>query len=122
VKVHKHLGDRVGKDIFILSISIDPEVDTPERLKQYAKIHGCPSRGWYWLTGDYDEIDRLRRSLGVYDLDPVIDADRTQHAGLVTFGDDRGDRWAALPALMDDQQLTESILRLTRDRRLNKGD
>jgi len=105
----------------MLSISIDPKVDTSARLKQYAESYDCPSRGWYFLTGDYDDIDRLRRALGVYDLDPIVDADQSQHAGIITFGNDRADRWAALPALMDDRQLTEAIVRLTRQRK-QSGD
>ena len=76
-RVHKLLGDRVGRDILFVSISID-EQDTPEKLKAYAENFG-EKKGWYYLTGDYDEIELLRRRLGLYDLDPVIDADKTQH-------------------------------------------
>ena len=98
----------------MLSVSIDPEQDTPEVLKRYWETFGSKP-GWYYLTGDYDEIDALRRSLGVYDLDPIIDADKTQHAGLITFGNDRTNRWSALPALMDARGIVETIRRITRD-------
>lgn len=106
------LGDRVGQDIRMLSISIDPEHDTPEVLEEYWERFGAKP-GWLFLTGDFDEIERLRHSMGVYDLDPEVDADRTQHAGLVTFGNDAIDRWAALPALMDAAGLVRTVRRIT---------
>ena len=98
----------------MISISIDPEFDTSDRLFEYWKSYGS-NPGWTYLTGDYDDIDRLRHAMGVYDLDPVIDADRSQHAGLLTIGNDRIDRWTALPALMDVAGLVETIERVTRE-------
>ena len=60
-------------------------------------------------------LHRLRRELGAYDLDPQIDANPTQHAGFITVGNDRKDRWTALPLLMDTPQLVGTILRISRD-------
>ena len=97
----------------MISISIDPEYDTPEVLTEYAgwyKNHG----DWFFLSGDYDEIDYLRHVLGVYDPDPIIDADKTQHAGLIVFGDDKTDRWSALPGLMPAPHLAKHIARIVR--------
>jgi protein SCO1/2 len=114
VKVHEYLERWMGTDITILSLSIDPEVDTPERLNRYWEVFGSKP-GWLFLTGDYDEIDRLRRELGVYDLDPGVDADKTQHAGIITYGNDRTDRWSALPILMHARQLAQTVVRTTWD-------
>ncbi len=111
-RVHALLGDRVGDDILMLSITLDPKTDTPGVLKRYSDLFGA-KKGWLYLTGNYDEIDLLRRRLGVYDLDPVIDADITQHSGIITFGNDRTDRWAALPALMESAEIVEAIYRFT---------
>lgn len=115
IEVYDYLAGRMGRDMLMLSISIDPEVDTPDALMRYAVIFDGPKPGWLFLTGDYAEIDRLRRSLGVYDLDPVVDADKTQHSGILTFGNDRTNQWAALPAMMDSKGLARTILRITRD-------
>jgi protein SCO1/2 len=115
MRVHQQLGDRVGRDILMLSISIDPVVDTPEAWRQYAARYGGNQPGWLFLTGAADDITLLRRTLGVYDPDPVIDADKTQHTGLITFGNDRTGRWAALPALMPSEELARTILRITRE-------
>ncbi len=113
VIVHDLLGDRMGNNILMLSITLDPEVDTPEVLTEYAELYGGSREGWFYLTGDYEEIEALRHAMGVYDPDPIIDADKTQHAGLVTFGNDRTNRWAALPALMSAREMTEAILQIT---------
>lgn len=118
-RLNELLEPWMGRDITMLSLSIDPKVDTPERLKRYWEAFGSKP-GWLFLTGDYDEIDQLRRQLGVYDLDPVIDQDKTQHAGIVTFGNDRTNRWTALPILMQVRQLAQTVLRTTWDGRWHR--
>jgi protein SCO1/2 len=56
------LGDRLGKDVFLISISRDPDRDTPARLKEYGgRFHAKP--GWMFVTGRHDAIDRLLRAL-----------------------------------------------------------
>ena len=115
-RVHALLGDRVGRDLFLLSITLDPTVDRPTTLKEYAARFG-QFHGWYFLTGNATEIDDLRRKLGAYDLDPVLDADKTQHAGIVIVGNDATNRWSSLPALMDSRQLAQTVLRITRNGR-----
>ena len=113
-RVHALLGDRVGRDLFLLSISLDPAVDRPKTLKEYAARFG-QFHGWYFLTGNDAEIDAIRRKMGAYDLDPALDADKTQHAGIVIVGNDATNRWASLPALMDSRQLAQTVLRITRN-------
>lgn len=119
-RIYELLEPLVGRNITMLSLSIDSNVDTPERLKRYWEVFGSKP-GWLFLTGDYDEIDHLRRELGVYDLDPLIDADKTQHSGIITIGNDRTDRWTALPILMHAEQLASTILRQTYDREWPRG-
>ena len=114
-RVHELFGERMGRDILFLSLTIDSEVDDPAALRHYIEVNGGEKKGWVYLTGDYDEIDQVRRSLGVYDLDPVIDADKSEHSGLITFGNDYTDRWAALPALMNSEEIVETVLRITRE-------
>jgi protein SCO1/2 len=106
-----------GDGLTIVSISLTPDEDSPAALRAYARIYGADRRrpglcGWHFLTGRPDEIDRLRRSLGFYDLDPRIDADITQHAELLLFGNSRSDRWSVLPASLRQPLLIESIRRV----------
>ena len=107
------LGDRFGRDIFFIAVTLTPDVDTPEVLKAYAEQYGAKP-GWTFVTGDKDEIEMLRRKLGVYDPDPVVDADLYSHAGLVTFGNESTGRWSALPGTMDAQEIVRTMLRRTR--------
>src|SRR5258707_6762602 len=62
VRVQKMLGDRVGRDLSMYSITLDPEHDTPEVLNSYVKTFGVGS-GWKFLTGKPEDIELLRRRL-----------------------------------------------------------
>ena len=64
-KIQEAFGDRVGRDVFLVSITVDPEVDTPARLKEYAqKFHAGP--GWIFLTGKKENLDWALYKLGQY--------------------------------------------------------
>jgi protein SCO1/2 len=90
VQVQKLLGDRIGKDLFMYSITIDPKHDTPEVLKEYAdKFHVGP--GWLFLTGDENDIHLIARKLGLpYDLDP---AKYDGHGPTLMLGDEPNGLW-----------------------------
>jgi protein SCO1/2 len=64
-KIQEALGDRVGKDVLLVSISVDPETDTPARLKEYSKkFHAKP--GWLFLTGKKENVDWALYKVGQY--------------------------------------------------------
>ena len=113
LQVRRALGDRVGKDIFIYSISLKPEEDTPAKLKAYAKMHGIePDSGWLLLRASRKDMDLMRERLGFKDSDPVLDADVNQHSGLLRFGNDNYDRWSAYPLLGKKETLVKLVLEL----------
>jgi protein SCO1/2 len=64
-KIQEALGDRVGRDVFLVSITVDPEVDTPVRLKEYAKKFHAGA-GWVFLTGKKENLDWALYKLGQY--------------------------------------------------------
>lgn len=64
-KIQKALGDRVGRDVFLVSITVDPSVDTPPRLKEYAQKFHARS-GWSFLTGKKENLDWALYKLGQY--------------------------------------------------------
>jgi protein SCO1/2 len=103
------------EEMVFVALTLEPEVDTPEELQAYMDRYEIKPEekqaGWVFATGSFEDIEGLRRSLGIYDLDPIIDADKTEHASIVTFGNDRLDRWAALPADMDYKQLLTGMTR-----------
>ena len=71
VQVQKALGDRLGREVFIYSITLDPEHDTSDVLKAYAEKHGAKP-GWTFLTGNAEDITALRNKLGLSKLTPEL--------------------------------------------------
>ena len=88
-QVQRMLGDRVGKDIFFYSVTIDPEHDTPAVLKAYAeKFHAGP--GWLFLTGKAPDIELLSKKLGLYS-DPA--ASKDGHTAALMIGNVASGQW-----------------------------
>jgi protein SCO1 len=110
--VQKLLGDRVGRDIFMYSLTLQPEEDTPERLKAYADTFDVKP-GWLFLTGASADIELLRRRLGFADSDPVQDADPEQHIGIVRIGNEPLNRWVMAPALLRPEAFIQNIRLVT---------
>lgn len=108
VKVQRLLGQRMGRDFSMYSITLEPEHDTAQLLKGYRELfHVQP--GWWFLSGLRSDIKYLRRQLGMYNPDPVIDADLSQHTGMVIIGNDSRDRWMSCPALGKPEYVARSI-------------
>jgi protein SCO1/2 len=115
IKVQRHLGDRVGQDVFMYSLTLEAETDTPQVLRQYAE--GYDTRpGWLYLTGKRAEIEIIRRRLGFVDLDPAKDIQRSTHIGVVLYGYEPLDRWAACPALGEPDLIASNVLSLIGER------
>lgn len=108
-RVQELLGDRLGRDVFMVSVSLDPENDTPRALRKYAAAHRA-RRGWAFLTGRPKDLDRIRRALGFYDRDPAVDADRSKHSSLVAIGDGRTGRWAVAPGIERPERIRDAAL------------
>jgi protein SCO1/2 len=66
VMVQRLLGADFGPRIGFVSITVDPEVDTPEALRRYAKAQGATADGWNLLTGTQSEINDVLRRYGVF--------------------------------------------------------
>jgi protein SCO1/2 len=111
LKVQKELGDHVGRDVFLYSLTLDPAHDTPAVLRQYARKIGA-GPGWTFLTGNAADLELLRRKLGLYELDPKVDADRTQHGAVIVYGNDAAGRWSSLPALGNAARIAAAVRRV----------
>lgn len=94
-KVQDLLGERMGRDVFFLSITLQPELDSPKTLQAYADNFDIRP-GWTFLTGKPADVETLRRGLGYVDPDPERDRDLTNHIGMARYGNDRLDRWGAV--------------------------
>ncbi len=107
-RVHEALGDRVGRDIHMYSITLAADFDTPQVLSKYAEDHNTGA-GWQFLTGKFSDIEIIRKKLGFYDMDPAVDANRSQHAGMVRIGNDAYNRWMMAPALGSHENILQVI-------------
>lgn len=108
-RVQSLLGNRVGRDIFMYSFTLKAEEDSPDVLKSYVKARKL-GPGWTFLTGNPDDLERVRRSFGFYDSNPELDADKTNHTGMVRYGNEGRQLWAAFPGMSKAEAIAKSIL------------
>jgi protein SCO1 len=109
LQVQETLGKRLGTDVFMVSMTLQPEFDTPKALQAYVNSYGIKP-GWTFLTGQPKEMDVIRRKLGFFNDDPKIDSDLANHTGMVRIGNETLDRWFMMPALAAPKQLARAIL------------
>ena len=86
-RIREELGDAFAKDVFFVSISIDPTFDTPQELKRFAKKHGGLRPGWTWLTGTKEDVETVVSRLGEWVEDPE------QHSTEFIVGNARTRHW-----------------------------
>jgi protein SCO1/2 len=101
-KLQKILGDRAGQGVHLISVSVDPSTDTPERMKAWGEKFGA-GPGWTLVTGDRNEITRLLKALGVYT------PDINDHSPLVLVGNDPKGQWTRAYGLAAPAKVAELI-------------
>jgi protein SCO1 len=108
-RVQDALGDRMGKDVVILSITVDPAMDTPERLKEYATKMGARP-GWYFLTGEQANVELAQRKLGQYVTD------KQDHKAILLVGNVRTGLWKKAFALAPSDEIVELVQSVLADK------
>lgn len=102
-RVQKELGERAGRDVSLISISVDPVTDTPERLKAWGeKFKAGP--GWTLLTGEKAQVDELLRALA------ASSARREDHTPSVLVGNDARGQWTRAYGLAAPSRLVQTIM------------
>ena len=104
-KVEAMLGEHVGREINMVSISVDPLVDTPASLKQYAARFKVKP-GWYFLTGKKENIDWVLYKLGGYV------EDKTDHTNLLIIGNVETGEWVKVFAMSNPAQIAEAAIKV----------
>lgn len=85
-QIQKQLGDRLGREVVLVSISVDPNRDTPARLKNYAtRLHAGDN--WLWLTGRQQTVKEVLEELGAYT------PNFADHPSMVLVGDGKSGQW-----------------------------
>jgi protein SCO1/2 len=108
-KIQEALGERLGKDAFLVSITVDPETDTPTRLKEYGnRFHARP--GWMFLTGKKENVDWALYKLGQY-----VET-KNDHTSIFIIGNEPKGLWKKAFGLAKADELMQIIEGVINDR------
>ena len=112
--VAKQLSSRIGKDIVVLSLSLDAERETQADLKEFAKRHRLPN-GWYAAMCTKSDLTTLLRQLRL-DVKPSKGSDGTiKHASQIVYGSNVSGRWRMINAELPKPELIRDMVELTVD-------
>ena len=101
----KLLDGRLGKDIVFLSLTVDPETDTPQRLKDYSQRFKA-GKGWWFLTGTKQDVDGVAHQLG--QTAPVAEG----HLPIFILGNVRTGHWIKMMPSSTPPLIAEQLLKL----------
>ncbi len=100
--LQKLLGDALGRDVRLISVSVDPTTDTPARLKAWGQRFGAGD-GWTLVTGSKTGIDELLKSLQVFT------PDFANHAPVVLVGSEKSGVWKRVYGLAPPQSIVALV-------------
>jgi len=101
----KKLGSHAGKDVTLVSISIDPETDTPEHLKSWSeKFRGGP--GWVLLTGNKSDVETALKTLGIFT------PDKFDHTPVILVANDNTKEIKRLSGMVASDKLAAMMIRM----------
>jgi cytochrome oxidase Cu insertion factor (SCO1/SenC/PrrC family) len=101
-RVQRELGERAGRDVHFISISVDPSTDTPERLKAWgAKFKAGPA--WTFVTGAKPQVDEVLAALA------ASTARREDHTPTVLIGNDAKGQWTRAYGLTAPSKIVQII-------------
>lgn len=108
-RLQEHLGDRLGKDVHLLSISVDPQTDTAAKLKTYA--NGVKARpGWFFLSGSGESVETVLRRLGQF-----VER-REDHSSIFLIGNDRTGLWKKVFGMAPVEEVVKALESVLNDR------
>ena len=108
-KIQEAFGPRVGKDVFLVSLTVDPATDTPARLKEYAaKFHA--GKGWTFLTGKKENLDWALYKLGQYV------EDKESHKTVIIVGNEATGLWKKALGMAKVDDLIEIVRSVADDK------
>lgn len=102
-------ADRLGRDLVLVSITVDPEHDTPAKLHAYAQKWQAHA-GWYFLTGSRENVDAALKKLGQYVAEP------SAHMNVIVIGNERTGLWKKAFGLAPTEDLAKVVESVLNDR------
>lgn len=100
--------NKLGTDavnVMMISVTIDPEYDSPEVLKEYSERYGAKA-GWEFLTGSRNDIDDVMKAFDAYVTNKM------DHSPFIYFHAPGGNKWVRINGLMKSSELKEEYLKL----------
>jgi protein SCO1/2 len=113
-QVQSKLGDRLGDEVALVSVTVDPTRDTPQRLKAYAAKHKART-GWTWLTGPKLTMEEVLDGLGAYS--PNFE----DHPSMVLVGDGRTGHWSRFFGFPNADRIMKQVDALAAARQADVG-
>jgi len=101
-QIQERLGDRLGDDVVLASVSVDPLRDTPARMKAYAGKLGAAD-GWVWLTGKKQNVTKVLEAFGAYT--PNFE----DHPSMILVGDGQSREWARFLGFPSARQILDKV-------------
>ncbi len=107
--VRDKLEGYVGEPLQFVSLSLDPERDTPAAMKEFAKTHNADHDGWVFLTGDANNLDTIIKKLGQYTNDMEA------HSTMMLAGNVNDAHWIKILPQEQPPAIAEKLRRLMED-------
>ncbi|BCR04425.1 SCO family protein [Desulfuromonas versatilis] len=108
-RLQKKLGALLGQEVLIVSVSVDPQNDTPAKVHDYARVF-LPRPGWLFLTGSPENVDEVNMRLGQYHRNPE------QHLGIYLLGNLKTGLWMKVSPQAQVDELYNRLRELLNDR------
>ncbi len=109
ISLQNRFADRLGKDLMLVSITVDPANDTPPRLADYAR-NAKAKPGWLLLTGSKDEVTQALKKIGQYSETPEA------HLNVMIVGNDKTGLWKKAFALAKPDEIATVVASVLNDR------
>lgn len=108
-KIQDQLGDRLGKEAHLISITVDPAIDTPAQLKEYAqKFKARP--GWHFITGRKEDVEFALAKLG------QSVKEREDHTNIFIIGNENTGLWKKAFGLAKPEELLKVVATVVNDK------
>jgi protein SCO1/2 len=104
-KLQDELGPRLGKEVALVSITLDPDTDTPERLRRFAKPYHRRD-GWTFLTGAREDVRAVARALGGWQDEKMV------HQPIVLVGNHDAGVWTLVDGFARPRAMADEIARV----------
>jgi protein SCO1/2 len=101
-RIQNKLGDRLGRDVILISVSVDPVTDTPARLRAYAKSMSAKP-GWYFVTGKKENVEQALAKLG------LRAATKEEHTSVMIIGNEPKGVWKKAFGLASSDDIVKMV-------------